>query len=1149
MEGAVQQVIGTGSTGHTTTANKQNIMMNRPEGIAVHSSTVFVSDTMNHRIIMVPILEYEPLGCYKEVTIEGESTLIPSLEGDLEAGLVPAQVCRDEVLDVADAVARCARATIRKGWEVFAVRCGGVRLLSEVCASAIDADNWYRFNGWSTLCEKGRGGLTANSVYRIIKEHAKDLIGNFYIIAGQALTTETGEAAEKPRAGFFGRVAQVVLARDRLASWLTAMDEPSQMAASEITRNLFFGDRGNKRVRVIFGSLGPQPQTQQFYCTNGLECVLNVNGNGFSEKDHIAFSRDYFTSAVVCGQDRLEDQFPQEVTNIALRQELQSGPYQFASCWTAMGCAAVRRNVVSYNALIGCGVEWQVALHFFHEMLLLSVTPTVVTFTSLITCGKAQWLALQCMEEMAGHAVTPNVISYNAAISSCEWQMAVHLFDCMETDRIEPNVITFSSLMTSCGNGGSWQIALQLTEALESRLLLPNVVTYTAAMAAFDKSSQWQRALAIFDAEKLGCNERSCSAAMSACSRGSQWQMALEIWRDYGDADVISYNTCMTALERGQQWEMALELFREMQVMRRTPRSSSYNAAMAACAQGSNWQLAIQLCSDMRKNLLKEDVITFNAMINSCEKSSQWDMALAVLHQIDDRFLDPNLISYSSTISSCEKSGHRWHLALQLFQDMLSDVITPDVVCYNSVISACEKGMQWQTALHFFDEMRAFHVPNVVTYSALISSCEKAFQWEVALDVFQEMKAAEVMPNVVTFGAIISSCEKGLQWAAALYLFHEMSRIQIAPNHISYNAAISSCEKGLQWQLALHLFHAMQLLHPNVVSFNALLSATEKSSAWQQTLRIFGDRRRHRKRSDVDVDVISFNAALGACCKGRQWQLALKLFHQISELAETPNAISYSSAIGSCELSPHGQARLGRWPVLTDGGGGKGGKKKRFIVCYCIGNAGTVSPAVGKECDVTQDFEFKAGRLHVVGPNARSTFYALAGVPFDLALFGSAFRTTDRIRLIRLNETCGAGGSTSVDDMLPFIRVAGNASLKAGIGPWDEGSETYQVWLDLSIDEAAELKVCWCNEAPCPFDSFFQVEAMYLSVRGPEQKSQVVEYGQPFDLLMEGQMGRKPEFEGPKGDHVLTCFHRCWFEIALKYIKYKYISHRIINHY
>ena len=71
-------------------------------------------------------------------------------------------------------------------------------------------------------------------------------------------------------------------------------------------------------------------------------------------------------------------------------------------------------------------------------------------------------------------------------------------------------------------------------------------------------------------------------------------------------------------------------------------------------------------------------------------------------------------------------------------------------------------------------------------------------------------------------------------------------------------------------------------------------------------------------------------------------------------------------------------------------------------------------------------------------------------------------------------------------------RAAGNASLKAGLGPWDEGSETYQVWRGISIDEAsaercetkeawfksqmrnalavklckaAELKVCWCNEA------------------------------------------------------------------------------------
>ncbi|CAE7266731.1 unnamed protein product [Symbiodinium natans] len=99
------------------------------------------------------------------------------------------------------------------------------------------------------------------------------------------------------------------------------MENPSQLAAHSATRNLFFGDRGNNRLRAIFGSLGPQPQVQQFYCTNGLPCTLKVQGNGFSEKDHLAFSRDYFTEPVVCGSARLEDQFPQ-VYNLAVWSRL-----------------------------------------------------------------------------------------------------------------------------------------------------------------------------------------------------------------------------------------------------------------------------------------------------------------------------------------------------------------------------------------------------------------------------------------------------------------------------------------------------------------------------------------------------------------------------------------------------------------------------------------------------------------------------------------------------------------------------------------------------------------------------------------------------------------------------------------------------------
>eukprot|EP00439_Symbiodinium_sp_Y106_P017205 s2487_g2.t1 len=114
MEGAVQSVIGTGTSGFRQNPSKTNIAMDDPEGIAVHHSTVFVSDTVNHRIIMVPILEYETLGCFEEVTTGTEGTLIQSLEGDVEGGLVPARECSGTILDEPDAVARCATATVRK---------------------------------------------------------------------------------------------------------------------------------------------------------------------------------------------------------------------------------------------------------------------------------------------------------------------------------------------------------------------------------------------------------------------------------------------------------------------------------------------------------------------------------------------------------------------------------------------------------------------------------------------------------------------------------------------------------------------------------------------------------------------------------------------------------------------------------------------------------------------------------------------------------------------------------------------------------------------------------------------------------------------------------------------------------------------------
>lgn len=295
--GNMQTVVGTGTTGWLlrTVDGYRVVDMNATEGIVAHDSIAYVSDTLNHRIWMVPFLEYRGLGCYKD-----DGTLLPSLEGVTQAGLPAEEAQRDIRTGLstrANAVKECAAAALRMGWDVFGVRDGGK------CGSHKLARQRYRAIGAGDRnCLNGIGSPDSNDVYELLPGMTPDLYGKNYAIAGRAFTTAINVHSEKPRPGFFG---------DGLSSWITSVDQPGQLAIDKETNNLFFADKGNYRIRVIFGSFGPRPYNQVFRCLNGLNCSLGITGNALTQFDKIAFLRKAGGADVVCGNDEFDLQFPQ----------------------------------------------------------------------------------------------------------------------------------------------------------------------------------------------------------------------------------------------------------------------------------------------------------------------------------------------------------------------------------------------------------------------------------------------------------------------------------------------------------------------------------------------------------------------------------------------------------------------------------------------------------------------------------------------------------------------------------------------------------------------------------------------------------------------------------------------------------------------
>lgn len=259
--GVINTLVGRGQRGNYTKEasplEAQMAEMNEPSGVATDEGLVYISDSANHRLLMVPALEYVSVGCWRENI---ESPWIPSIEGQsLPYGI---NYLTGIPENRPDAITACAMATLRLGYEVFAIRQMGV------CATSPDAHLYFRFEGSSTSCSEGKGGARDNSVYRFARQGMMtQQQGLVYIIAGR-----------ESRAGFSG---------DQGTAWVTELNRPHGLGVHPITKDLYVADSGNHRLRLIFRQVGPNP-AHSGKCTNGFPCEVEITGNGLQPQNQLA---------------------------------------------------------------------------------------------------------------------------------------------------------------------------------------------------------------------------------------------------------------------------------------------------------------------------------------------------------------------------------------------------------------------------------------------------------------------------------------------------------------------------------------------------------------------------------------------------------------------------------------------------------------------------------------------------------------------------------------------------------------------------------------------------------------------------------------------------------------------------------------------
>ena len=82
-----------------------------------------------------------------------------------------------------------------------------------------------------------------------------------------------------------------------------------------------------------------------------------------------------------------------------------------------------------------------------------------------------------------------------------QWERALAKFEALKAAGMQPNVITYNSLISVLGAGGMWEKALSKFDELRVAGLQPTVITYSALISALSTGGepQWLRALVLFD--------------------------------------------------------------------------------------------------------------------------------------------------------------------------------------------------------------------------------------------------------------------------------------------------------------------------------------------------------------------------------------------------------------------------------------------------------------------------------------------------------------------------------------------------------------------------------------------------------------------------------------------------------------------------
>ena len=421
----------------------------------------------------------------------------------------------------------------------------------------------------------------------------------------------------------------------------------------------------------------------------------------------------------------------------------------------------LKPNKVTYMSILNiclspAGLEWGKEIHA--HIIAAGLESDVRVGTEIVKMyvkGGSIRDARQAFNKILNRDVFVSTVMIGAYTQSGNTDDAFEVFLQMQREGLEPNKITYLSILNSSANsigGMEWvkEVHAQASKAgLDSDVRVANALINTYA-----RSGNLEDACLVF--EKMGERDIiSWNVMIAAYASSGHGKNAFEVFsrmlQGGFDPDVITFlNILNPCASQG-----ALEWVKEVHVQALVSGLNSDVRVMTALVKMYAKCGSIRDARQVFDNMVTRNIVTWNVMIGAYSESGHGDKALeAFLHMQEKEGLEPNAVTYLSILNPSASLGAlKW--VKEVHTQALKGGFGSDVRVNNALINMYAKSGSIDDARHVFKDMVE---RDIITWNVMIGALAQHGCGQEALDVFNKMKIEGVKPNEVTFVGILSAC-------------------------------------------------------------------------------------------------------------------------------------------------------------------------------------------------------------------------------------------------------------------------------------------------------------------------------------------------------------------------------------------------------